>query len=401
MRKLLALVIKSLLIYLVVLGVFWCANQVTNPLAVQTPQPQAAPQPSTPGDTVVNGSSANDVPLQRTESKPTLEVKKGTTKLQDLLPRSIGDLNEWPPHVAALAIAFLGGPIPTALGIPPLVLRVLRRRVGIDDEQESAGPEAKPQDLLKRAADAEERYRIAHIQMMQAQANNAQLSALNREAADAALNFADQVRRLRECLTREYSYRCFCVLILMISFAFAQSITGIIEAVLRAYAAGWLSNLPTALSYYPQTWMMSISAIGLAWGTARLYQVRTRNRRPMPAAMIGLAGVGGAGLVSVLMTSPQAFQAMSPSGWNVPLGGQAVPLFYFLILTRVAAFPLFAMGGGLIAFATGPRDHDDVQQAKAAAKAAATIGAKMIATKPKGATPSAAARRAKPSVATP
>lgn len=206
--------------------------------------------------------------------------------------------------------------------------------------------------------------RVMFVRSPEAEAQ-AKLDQARRQLKDWAAHVRDLRRRLAD------TGRFRAILILLCLFAIASPITIVIESgwklLDRRYelTAGW--PVPHPLMFL-QTLLLAGAAGGLSYWVYRGYQRRTHNTDSSAAVMIGLMGIGGAGFLSLAQTTPAMFQAMSPEGWNVPLFGQWVPLFFFLVLTRLVLFPAMGVGGAMLAHWRGSTknnnaDADDAESA--------------------------------------
>ncbi len=270
---------------------------------------------------------------------------------KELIARRLADIERLWTHffsilVAALAAAFLKWT--GAL--------TLDQRAADDTMAESPLPPA-PMDRGSAS-------RVMFVRSPEAEAQ-AKLDQARRQLKEWSAHVRDLRRRLAD------AGRFRAILILLCLFAIANPISIIIESGWKLLdrrfeiSAAWPFGHPLM---YLQTLLLAAAAGGLSFWVYRGYQRRTHNTDSSAAVMIGLMGIGGAGFLALAQTTPAMFQAMSPEGWNVPLFGQWVPLFYFLVLTRLVLFPALGVGGAMVAHWRGvARNHNaDADDAEAA-----------------------------------
>jgi hypothetical protein len=310
--------------------------------------------------------------------QPGFEVKPSeapATKASDanLAPRGFFGLLQVKPHIAALVLATVTGPLLPALGMPPWLVSLIRSLAGSSGE-DRGGEKEKEKEDAESSPDPNDSVEVVELKskLHMVKKSLAEWQTAARKVAqqrDTALLAQAQATRvasawsaavveLRGKLDRDYYFRWGFVMILMFAFSAWQLLAGALEGGMRRWAGGVMDALPDAISWYLQSWLMALGALGLSWLVAAKYQRVTRSRRPMSTCYVGAAGILAAGFVSILMVSPQMFQAMSPAGWDVPFFGRMIPLFYFLIIVRIILLPICGLAGGALGFVFGQKGHD-------------------------------------------
>lgn len=266
----------------------------------------------------------------------TTSPQSAGTNFQELITRKLSELKPYLSAASGAMLAIIGSIIHSSL---------IRRGTDQPADNKSSAAENKAHDTAQQA---QLRLRLQQLQ----QEYTRVVSQLNTYAkiSDA---WAREVAALRETLTTSGRYRPMIVIAFW--FAICHPLAAIGEVGINNILLKFGPIQPNLFTLYIQSYLLALGSLVITYFAVQRYQVVTQNASYFSAAAIGFTGIGLAGFVSLAMVTPAMYQAMSPSGWDVPLFERSIPLFFYLIFIRLVLLPVFGILGASLAFATTKR----------------------------------------------